>query len=224
MAATEVERFSSYTQEATEDLAGVMKMTNPEHFLAEVREAKENSDYVIAYVHWGEEGNSLNSSSQHELAEKIVEAGADVIIGGHPHRLQGLEYIEDVPVVYSLGNFWFSDAALFTAVAQVKIAGEGEISLSMIPCVQEQVKTIIITDKDMLTRYFQYLADMSTRVAVDTTGKVYNLGIDSETTDRVLSALRDTDLEWYMSGQSYSRHSSGYDLDGKRIDIVGNLQ
>lgn len=224
VAATEVERYSSYTQEAAEDVAGVLKMTNPEYFLTKIREAKENSDYVIAFVHWGEEGNSMFSSSQHGLAEQIVEAGADVIIGSHPHRLQGVEYIDGVPVVYSLGNFWFSDATLFTAVAQVRIDAEGKISLSMLPCVQEQVKTVMITNEEMLTRYLKYVADMSVDVAVDETGRVYSLGTDSGTKDSVLERLREADVEWYMSGQAYSRHSSGYDLDGSRIDVVGNLQ
>ncbi len=55
----------------------------------------------------GTEGNHSYGADQKELAEAFVSAGADVIIGGHTHCLQGIAYIEDVPVLYSLGNFWF---------------------------------------------------------------------------------------------------------------------
>ena len=55
-----------------------------------VKEAAQNSDYVIAEVHWGTEGMLYPDQSQRHLAEQIAQAGADVIIGGHPHRLQVL--------------------------------------------------------------------------------------------------------------------------------------
>lgn len=221
--ATEVERFSNFTKEATESEAGVFKMTDPEDFLQKVKETKAECDFVIAYVHWGQEGESKNSRRQHRLAEQIAEAGADAIIGGHPHRLQGMEFIGEVPVIYSLGNFWLSDSALFTVAAQVAIADNGKMELRMIPLMQEQVKTSIIKDKELLTRYYQYFSDMSEKIAVDVRGKVYNLNSEYISAEKILAALSKSKLEWYRSGQAYSRHNADRDVYGKHIDIVGNI-
>ena len=76
---------------------------------------------MIAYPHWGTEGTSVYGLDQRQLAEAFAEAGADVIIGGHTHSLQGIDYIGDVPVFYSLGNFWFNGKTIDTGVAQVRI-------------------------------------------------------------------------------------------------------
>ncbi len=98
VSATEIERSKNYTKEATEDACGVLKTLNPDKFTQIIRTAKENSDYVIAVVHWGTEGTLYPDSSQRRLAQTFVEAGADAIIGGHPHRLQGAAFEDGVPV------------------------------------------------------------------------------------------------------------------------------
>lgn len=69
--------------------------------------AKENSDFIISYIHWGIEYDSLFSNSQKLLAKKLIDAGTNIIIGHHPHVVQGVEIIDDVPVFYSLGNLIF---------------------------------------------------------------------------------------------------------------------
>lgn len=109
VSASEIERSTKYTKEATENSAGVLKTLQPEKFVKVISEADKNSDYVIAVAHWGTEGNLYADSSQVRMAQLFAEAGADAIIGGHPHRLQGAAFISDVPVAYSLGNFWFSE-------------------------------------------------------------------------------------------------------------------
>ena len=71
----------------------------------------ENSDVkvdvLIIGVHWGGEYSQKVSSSQREWAERLVNEGADVVVGHHPHWLQEIEYIKAKPVYYSLGNFVF---------------------------------------------------------------------------------------------------------------------
>ena len=135
VAATQIERSYSYTKEATKDSPGVLKTLKPDKFTEVIRKAKSNSDIVIAYPHWGTEGNHSYGADQKELAEAFVSAGADVIIGGHTHCLQGIAYIEDVPVLYSLGNFWFNNKTLDTGVAQVRIQKDGSIRLRFLPCI-----------------------------------------------------------------------------------------
>lgn len=226
VSATEVEKYSNYTQEAAENTPGVLKMLNPELFLSVISEADANSDYVIAYVHWGQEGQCDFSPSQHNLAARIVDAGADAVIGSHTHRLQGVEFIDGAPVVYSLGNFWFSTGNLFTAVAQLQIDEKGSLSLTMLPCVQKKLKTSIIPNKnkELKTRFYKYLADLSTRAACDTTGKIYNLNVEGQDVQEIFDKLNESGAEWYSSGQSYSSHASSFDLDGKSIDVIGNLR
>ena len=129
VAATQIERSYSYTKEATKDSPGVLKTLKPDKFTEVIREAKSNSDIVIVYPHWGTEGNHSYGADQKELAEAFVSAGADVIIGGHTHCLQGVAYIEDVPVLYSLGNFWFNNKTLVTGLAQGRIQKAGSIRL-----------------------------------------------------------------------------------------------
>jgi gamma-polyglutamate biosynthesis protein CapA len=72
-----------------------------------VKEASANSDLQIAYVHWGNEYELVHSSSQKAVAQVLVDAGIDVIIGHHPHVTQDIGLIEGIPVFYSLGNFIF---------------------------------------------------------------------------------------------------------------------
>ena len=72
-----------------------------------IRSANEKADVVIVGVHWGVEYTDKPTRKQREWAEEMVDAGADVIIGHHPHWVQDSEIIDGVPVYYSLGNFVF---------------------------------------------------------------------------------------------------------------------
>ena len=69
--------------------------------------ASARSDFQLVYVHWGSEYVPLHNSRQREAAERFVDAGADVVVGHHPHVVQDVELIDGVPVFYSLGNYVF---------------------------------------------------------------------------------------------------------------------
>jgi poly-gamma-glutamate synthesis protein (capsule biosynthesis protein) len=75
----------------------------------EVRRLRSQVDWLIVQAHWGEELCQLPTASQRHAARRLVEAGADLILGHHPHVWQPLEWIEGVPVFYSLGNCLFSE-------------------------------------------------------------------------------------------------------------------
>lgn len=212
--ATQIERYSNYTKEATADSPGVLKTVNPQRYIAAIEEARENSDFVIAYVHWGAEGMLYRTEDVRALAEQYVQAGADIIIGNHPHRLQGAEFIEGVPVLYSLGNFWFSDGSIYTAIAQIRIEEAG-ISVGMLPCKQENMTTSLLTTWQEQRNFYQYVADISENVAIDEAGFFYDL---SEPGAAEAPGFRAA----YLSGQNYASHMGDYDLEGRQIDIVGN--
>ena len=75
-----------------------------EAMLAQVREAKKNADVVILAIHWGVEYSTYPEEWQQELARELADAGADIIIGNHPHMIQPVEWIGDTICFYALGN------------------------------------------------------------------------------------------------------------------------
>lgn len=68
---------------------------------------KKNDNLVFVSFHWGVEGSNVPIAEQRELGRAAIDAGADWVIGHHPHVLQGIEYYKGNPIVYSLGNFVF---------------------------------------------------------------------------------------------------------------------
>lgn len=123
VSATQIERLGNPdTKEATETSPGVLRTLDPEKACRVIQNAKENSDFCVMYVHWGSENTDLVEASQRELAKKYVESGVDLIIGDHSHCLQGIDYIEDVPVFYSLGNYWFNSKTVDTGIAEVVLS------------------------------------------------------------------------------------------------------
>ena len=137
-AATQIERsLPPDTREATETDPGVLRTLDPSKYVEVIKEADANADFTIAFVHWGSENVFEYEAAQRELAEAYAEAGADLIIGAHPHVLQGFEYIGDVPVAYSMGNFWFNSKTLDSCMIEATVY-EGELTqLRFIPCVQK---------------------------------------------------------------------------------------
>jgi poly-gamma-glutamate synthesis protein (capsule biosynthesis protein) len=78
--------------------------------------ASQHSDIQIVSVHWGDEYKPIHSRSQEILAQTLIDAGADVIIGHHPHVVQDIGMYKGVPIFYSLGNFIFDQ--YFSAAVQ----------------------------------------------------------------------------------------------------------
>jgi poly-gamma-glutamate synthesis protein (capsule biosynthesis protein) len=75
-----------------------------------IKESKKKVDVLIVMTHWGIEYTSQPTEIQKITAKKIIESGADVIAGTHPHWIQSTEYIDGKPVFYSLGNFIFDQS------------------------------------------------------------------------------------------------------------------
>lgn len=76
-----------------------------------VRRCTGAADLVVVLLHWGLEEYSYPAPAQKFLARKLVDAGADAIIGHHPHVTQGLQRLDRAVVAYSLGNFFFDEFA-----------------------------------------------------------------------------------------------------------------
>ena len=172
VAATQIERLENPdTRGATEDSSGVFRCLDPAKLCEIVGQAKENSDFVIVYIHWGTENVTEPDWAQLDQAPKIAEAGADLIIGDHPHCLQGITYAGDTPVFYSLGNFWFNSRTVDTGMVKVTIGREGLKSLQFVPALQSDCRVDLVygTEKE---RILNHLRSLSPQVAIDQEGYV----------------------------------------------------
>ncbi|MDR2888584.1 MAG: CapA family protein [Lachnospiraceae bacterium] len=170
--ATQIERLDNPdTRGATDTRSGVFRCWNPQQLIETVAEAKENSDFVVVYIHWGTENVPDPDWAQQDQAPQIAAAGADLIIGSHPHCLQGITYSGDVPVIYSLGNFWFNSRPVDTGMLEVVINTDGIKTIQFVPAIQENCSTELSSGSEK-ERILQIMRDLSPGIAIDSDGYV----------------------------------------------------
>jgi poly-gamma-glutamate synthesis protein (capsule biosynthesis protein) len=125
--------------EATKTQPGVAILKdNVDRCLKEISVLKTKVDIVVVVLHWGIEGTTSPSTRQKTLARKFIDAGADLIIGAHPHRLQPVEQYRGKTIAYSLGNFVFdnpSTGSCRTGILEIKIGPNGHQIYKIIPCI-----------------------------------------------------------------------------------------
>ena len=115
---------------------GLASAKDVPRLLQEVRAARKTSDTVVVYLHWGIELQQCPSADQRTLAKQLVAAGADVVVGGHAHRLQGAGRLGNALVGYGLGNFaWYgtSELSTQTGVLLVTVDGRRVVSYRWVP-------------------------------------------------------------------------------------------
>ena len=93
---------------ATEDAPGVNPMYD-DYVVEQISKYKKQYDYIAVIPHWGKEHTFVTTQHVYELAEKMIKAGASLIIGGHTHRIQPVVKRKDAIIAYSMGNFFFPD-------------------------------------------------------------------------------------------------------------------
>lgn len=108
---------------------------------AKVALARRQADLVLVNVHWGSEYTHQFSKKQQAVGRALIEAGADAIIGHHPHVIQGIEIYRGKPIFYSLGNFVFDQ--YFSKDTQEGLAvglswRPGELRASLFPLRQQR--------------------------------------------------------------------------------------
>ncbi|MGC5771208.1 CapA family protein [Paenibacillus pabuli] len=117
--------------------AGVAEAYDSTGAVKAIQEARQKADLVIVVAHWGEERVSTPNTDQTRLAHEFVDAGADLVVGGHPHVLQGVEYYKGKWIAYSTGNFIFSKSTTEetwkTAVFQANCSADAKCSMKVIP-------------------------------------------------------------------------------------------
>lgn len=172
LSATQIERMTPpSTKGATDSAPGVFRCLTETKIFDKIAEAKENSDFVVVYIHWGTEKTDQPDWSQPGMAKSLAEAGADLIIGDHPHVLQPLANVEGVPTIYSLGNYWFNSSTLNTCLVKVKVR-DGEMqSFQFLPARQSNCYTQLLSgaEKDAVLEYMRSISDT---VTIDAEGYV----------------------------------------------------
>jgi poly-gamma-glutamate capsule biosynthesis protein CapA/YwtB (metallophosphatase superfamily) len=132
--------FNTRQWAATDTLAG-LAIGTPEGVARDVAAVRPSVDLVIVMVHGGTEYRNYPTLKQRTFNKAAVQAGAALVIGHHPHVLQGYVYENRTLIAYSLGNFvfdYFTGAPNDTAILDVTLSAQGVESVSWIPAVIER--------------------------------------------------------------------------------------
>lgn len=148
---------------------GVFTTYDPTRLLAAIRNAKETCDFLTVYVHWGIEREEYPQDYQVTMAKQYIDAGADLVIGSHPHVLQGISYYKEKPIFYSLGNFIFNRDIPKTAAVKVTITGDEAPVIQLLAGTAANARTVICEDEQKAGIY-DYLERISTGIVIDANG------------------------------------------------------
>lgn len=149
---------------------GVFSTYDPTGLVGEIENAEQDCDIVIVYVHWGIEKSEYPEDYQRELAKKYIDAGADIVIGAHPHVLQGIEYYNGKPIIYSLGNFIFGSQIPKTVLLKLEIGDDNNMTISVDACATDA--GYVLNKAVNQEEIYQYLTNISTNATIDSDGKI----------------------------------------------------
>lgn len=132
--------------------------------LAEIKKVREKSDLVVVYVHWGLEYHLQESEVQKEMAHQFVDAGADLVIGSHPHVVQPIEVYKNKAIFYSLGNFIFDqyfDEDVKERLAVGVVWQGDEMEFVLVPLVAEASGDVNLMNLNLRTKFLERIANDS---------------------------------------------------------------
>ncbi len=115
---------------------GVANAADKAGIAADIAAARENSDLVVVSFHWGTEREYTAEGRQRELARFSIDCGADLVLGHHPHVIQGFEVYKGKLIAYSLGNFVFnpgSPQCNYTILTHITLDSGGFRSATIYP-------------------------------------------------------------------------------------------
>jgi len=121
-------------QAAGEGIAGTNSRQN-DRVAADIKAIRSQVDWIVVNYHWGEELAKYPGDYQMDLAHFTIDQGADLVVGHHPHVLQGAEIYKGRPIVYSLGNFIFGGKSVSdydTAVLKVALK-DNQMKVEFLP-------------------------------------------------------------------------------------------
>ncbi len=172
LSATQIERLDNPdTKGATETSPGVFRCLYEKEIFEQIKAAKDNSDFVVVYIHWGTEKTDELDWSQPGMSKELAAAGADLIIGDHPHVLQEIANVDGVPTIFSVGNYWFNSATLDTCLVKVKVKDGKMQTFQFLPVLQSGCYTKLLDGVEK-ERVLNYMRSISDTVTIDAEGYV----------------------------------------------------
>lgn len=164
---------------ATETRVGVFDGYDIRELCEEIKIVKPYVDKVIVYMHWGRELETVSNTWQKQYARRIVDAGADLIIGSHSHIVQEIEYYKNVPIVYSLGNFIYGgtmrDTILVTATFDYSVDKAGQLQLQIFTGISSYERVKKDWNKDEIAAKIKELQDKSSTCYIGDNGIVFTM-------------------------------------------------
>lgn len=148
---------------------GVFTTYDPSRLIEAITSAKDTCDYLTVFVHWGIERDQYPQDYQVTMAQQYIDAGADLVIGSHPHVLQGISYYKEKPIFYSLGNFIFNQSIPKTAAVKVTIDDKSEPVIQLIAATASNARTTTCDDSQR-TAIYKDLSEISTGISIDDNG------------------------------------------------------
>ena len=148
---------------------GVFTTYDPTKLVAAIEAARNRCDYLTVFVHWGIERDEYPQDYQVSMAKQYIDAGADLVIGSHPHVLQGISYYNEKPVFYSLGNFIFNRDIPKTAAVKVTIDDDSEPVIQLIAATASNARTVACESTEK-TDIYDYLEQISDGISIDADG------------------------------------------------------
>ena len=159
------------TPEATESEGGVFRCYDASHFVEVIEREKKASDYVVALVHYGREDSHSLEDVQVTSSKMYIDAGADVIVGSHAHVLQGIEFYNDKPIIYNLGDFIFNHETKETGIFQIKLNDDGSMKYYFIPALEDDKYTKLL-DGDDRNRVISHMNSWSVNAVINSEGEI----------------------------------------------------
>lgn len=138
-----------------------------------IKAAKKQCDFVAVYVHWGVERENMPQEYQQELAKAYINAGADLVIGSHPHVPQGVEYYNGKPIIYSLGNYIFNTNMESAYAVKCTLDDKLKPTIQLIPIYSQNACTQEMSGNKK-TDTLKYIESISFSVKIDSDGYVVN--------------------------------------------------
>lgn len=151
---------------------GMLAAYDPTALIETIRTLRPQYDYLVVMIHWGIERADHPEEYQRTLGKSLIDAGADLVVGSHPHVLQGVEYYQGKPIVYSLGNFVFGSSIPKTALLEVSLKTETP-ALRLIPGTSSAGYTRMLSDEAAKQEFYQYIEGISFDVSIGGDGVLH---------------------------------------------------
>lgn len=153
---------------------------NKELLIECVRKLREEVDILVVSLHWGIEYVFYPSPGQQNLARELIDNGADLILGHHPHVIQGIEEYKGRPIFYSLGNCNFrteqdknyggADAGV---IASIEFSSEGITNYELVPIRINSDCTPVLLQGDEKSKALEFIAKISEPLQSEITSRLW---------------------------------------------------